>query len=167
MRDETFEQLLMEEVRLVFRYLQKMGASKEDAEDIVQDTLCKTIKNIEAIDGDKIRAWLFKVAINSYYNLYNKNKKRSSIPLNELHNFKISTESAEDYILTEEKRRAIQKALDSLKPSYRELLIFKYVLDLSYKDIATALEIKEEKVKIYLYRARNKFKEIWEGSNLE
>ncbi|MDW7673810.1 MAG: sigma-70 family RNA polymerase sigma factor [Bacillota bacterium] len=157
---------MLEEVKLVFKHLLKMGASKEDAEDIIQETLYKTIKYIDSIDRDKVRAWLFKVAINSYYNLYNKNK-RSSISVNALQDFTVLTETPEDYIITEEKRKAIQRAFELLKPSYRELLVFKYVLDLSYKEIANILEMKEEKVKIYLYRARNKFKEIWEGLSLE
>ncbi|KJS79987.1 MAG: RNA polymerase subunit sigma-24 [Peptococcaceae bacterium BICA1-8] len=165
MRDETLEQLLLEEAKLVFKHLIKMGASKEDTEDIIQETLYRTIKNIDGIDRDKMRAWLFKVAINSYYNLYNK-EKRSIISVSDLQNLIVLTESTEDYIITEEKRRAIQRALDLLKPSYRELLIFKYVTELSYKDIASILEMKEEKIKVYLYRARNKFKEIWEGLNL-
>ncbi|WP_227763509.1 RNA polymerase sigma factor [Zhaonella formicivorans] len=167
MRDETLEQLLLKEANLVFKYLIKMGASKEDAEDIVQETLYKTIKNIDAIDGHNMRAWLFKVAINSYYSLYNKKKKQSTIAADHLQNLKMLTESTEDYCITEEKRKVIQKALDLLKPSYRELLIFKYVMELSYRDIANLLETSEEKVKVYLYRARNKFKEIWEGLNLE
>lgn len=166
MRDETLEQLLMEEVKLVYKYLKKMGTSKEDAEDIVQETIYMTFKNIDSIDKNKIRAWLFKVAINNYYNLYNKKKKQNSILFDESENLKIFNESTEDNLLTQEKKRYIEKALDLLKPSYKELLILKYVLDLSYKDIARIFDMKEEKTKTYLYRARNKFKEIWEGLDL-
>jgi RNA polymerase sigma-70 factor (ECF subfamily) len=167
MQEETLEELLLQEAKVVFKYLIKKGASKEDAEDIIQDTLYKTIKNIDAIDVGKVRPWLFKVAINSYYSLYNKNKKQSNLSANDLESLKILTESTEDYFISEERKKNIQQALDLLKPYYRELLVLKYIMDLSYKDIANTLEINEEKVKVYLYRARNKFKEIWEGSNLE
>lgn len=74
MQDGKIEDLLFDEAKLVFKYLLKMGASKEDAEDIVQDTLYRTIKQIDSIHEDKVRAWLFKVAINNYYNLYHKRK---------------------------------------------------------------------------------------------
>lgn len=163
MKEETLEQLLLEEVKLVYKYLKKMGASKEDAEDIVQETIYITFKNIDAIDKNKIKAWLFKVALNNYYNLYNKKKKQNNDSLNYLEIQKIFYESTEDNVLIKEKRMYIEKALDLLKPSYKELLIFKYVMDLSYRDIASILDMKEEKIKTYLYRARNKFKELWEG----
>lgn len=166
MRNETLEHLLLEEVKMLYKYLKKMGASKEDIEDIVQDTIYMTFKNIDSIDSNKIKAWLFKVAINNYYNLYNKKKKQNIISLNAIENIRIFDEGTEDYVIIEEKKRYIEKALDLLKPSYKELLILKYVLDLSYKDIASIFDMKEEKIKTYLYRARNKFKEIWEGLDL-
>ncbi len=162
MENETLEQLLLDEVKIVFKYLIKMGALKEDAEDIVQETLYKALKNIDAIPQDRIRAWLFKVAINSYYNLYSK-KKRSREYIDALPNRELFAESAEDQMVSKERNNEIYKALDLLKPSYKNLLVLKYFLDLSYKDIAEILEISETNVKVYLYRARNKFKEIWEG----
>ena len=38
-------------------------------------------------------------------------------------------------------------------------------MDLSYKGIANILETSEQNVKVYLYRARNKFKETLEGES--
>ncbi len=162
MENETLEQLLLEEVKVIFKYLLKMGASKEDAEDIVQETLYKALKNIDAIHHDKVRAWLFKVAINSYYNLYSK-KKRSIKYIDALPNMELFTESAEDEMVSKECNNEIYKALDLLKPSYKNLLVLKYFIDLPYKDIADILEISESNLKIYLYRARNKLKKILEG----
>lgn len=162
MDNETLEQLLLDEVKVVFKYLIKMGASKEDAEDVVQDTLYKVLKNLDAIHQDKIRAWFFKVAINSYYNLYGK-KKRSNEYIEALPNIEFFAESVEDQMVSKERNNEIYKALDLLKPSYKNLLVLKYFMDLPYKDIADILEMSETKVKVYLYRARNKLKEIWEG----
>ncbi|MEA1962285.1 MAG: sigma-70 family RNA polymerase sigma factor [Bacillota bacterium] len=162
MKNETLEELFVDEMKVIFKYLIKMGASKEDAEDIVQETLYKALKNIDAIHQDKIRAWLFKVAINSYYNLYSKNK-RSNEYIDVMPNMELFAESAEDKIVSKEQNNEIYRALDLLKPSYKNLLVLRYFLDLPYKDIADILEMSESNVKVYLYRARNKFKAIWEG----
>lgn len=59
------------------------------------------------------------------------------------------------------------QALNELKPAYKNLLVLKYFMDVSYKEIGTILEMSEQKVKVYLYRARNKFKEIWEEKHNE
>ncbi|WP_242824718.1 RNA polymerase sigma factor [Clostridium celatum] len=57
--------------------------------------------------------------------------------------------------------KEIREILNNLKEEYRSLLLFKYELDLSYKEIGLLLGINEATVKTYLYRARNKFKEEW------
>ena len=167
MGDESLEQLLIEEIKIVFKYLIKIGASKEDAEDIVQETLYKTIKNIDSIEEDKITAWLFRVSMNSFYNLYSKNKRYSSTPIENLHEIITDSKSSEDVVITRERKQEVYEVLDKLNSSYKKLLILKYFMDLSYKDIAEMLEISEHQVKIYLYRARNKFKGIWEEARHE
>lgn len=165
MKDETLESLLINEMKVIFKYLIKIGAKKEDAEDIVQDTIYKAIINIDSINEGKIVSWLFKVSINSYYNLYNKNKKQNKyvIALDDAMSTKLVNDTfTEEQVLNEEYREYVNKALNLLKPSYKNLLVLKYFMSLSYKDISNLLDISEDKVKTYLYRARNKFKEVWE-----
>lgn len=170
MKDESLENILINETKVIFKYLIKLGATKEDAEDIIQDTVCKAIIYIDSIDGDKIISWLFKVAINQYYSLYNKNKKYKNYGLkleNEtLNKFATETLTDED-LLNKELGKYIEDTLDLLKPSYKNLLLLKYYMGLSYKEISKLLGLKESQIKTYLYRARNKFKEIWEELNYE
>lgn len=167
MKNETLESLLINEMKVIFKYLIKIGAKKEDAEDIVQDTLCKAIINIESMNKDKIVSWLFKVSINSYYNLYKKHKKEDKyISLDDVVLGKLTDNTfTEEQILNEEYKEYVNIALNSLKPSYKNLLVLKYFMDLSYKEISKLLDISEDKVKTYLYRARNKFKIVWEELN--
>ena len=163
MANEKIEDLLIKEMGIINKYLMKMGASKEDAEDIVQDTLCKAIEYADSLQGAKVSSWLFKVAINRYYNLYNK-KKREHIGLddNVISNL-YSDGVLESHVLNEELKKNIEKVLGSLKESYKNLIIFKYFMDSSYKEIGDILDLDENQVRTYLYRARNKFKEKWEG----
>jgi RNA polymerase sigma-70 factor, ECF subfamily len=167
MKDEDLEDLLLEESKAVFKYLIKIGASKENAEDIIQETLYKTLKNIDSIDGDKIRAWLFKVAINAYYNMFNSNKKHTNLSHEDIQSLELLTESIEGAYIKKVKKQDIHRALNMLKPSYKNLIVLKYFLNMSYKDIGDIMEISDEKVKVYLYRARNKFRKVWEEFNNE
>jgi len=52
---------------------------------------------------------------------------------------------------------------EKLNITDKNLLILKYDIKLTYKEISNLLDISEEKVKTYLYRARNNFKKNWEG----
>ncbi len=61
----------------------------------------------------------------------------------------------EDSLLRKETASEVLNCLHGLKESYRELLFLKYEMELSYKEIGTLLELPEQNVKTYLFRARN------------
>lgn len=163
---KKIEQILMNEMVVIYRYLMKMGASKEDAEDLVQDTVCKAIEYLDSLDEEKISSWLFKVTINGYYNLYK--RKKVSVSLDEQAIFFLRSEDkVVKSVLDREQIEQVQQVLGSLKESYRTLIVMKYFMDLSYKEIGRILDFDESKVKTYLFRARNKFRQVWERSTDE
>ncbi|SKC88243.1 RNA polymerase sigma factor [Maledivibacter halophilus] len=170
MKNESLENFLIDEMKIVFKYLIKIGVNKEDVEDIIQDTICKAIVNIDAIDEEKISSWLFKVSINSYYNLYNKRKrqrkKKEELRESDIVNL-CNHLLTEEYVISKERKHYVHKVLSSINPSYRNLLILKYFMDLSYKEISKLIDISEGNVKTYLYRARKEFKKEWEALKYE
>ena len=133
-------------------------------------TLLKAIIYLEAIEPDKISSWLFKVALNSYKDLCRKNKK---LPLSLLESEDILNNMSavdylpENYVLNGEKKKQVVQVLDKLSPIYKNLLVLKYALELSYREIAEVLDINEKTVKTYIYRAKRKFKNIWKELNYE
>lgn len=170
MNNEILEKLFTSKITIIYRYLVKIGCSHTDAEDIVQDTLYKAIFYLEAIDSDKLTSWLFKVALNRYYDLCRKNKKLSSASLeseNVLKNMLAVGYLPENYVLDSEKRKQVVRVLDELNPVHKNLLVLKYVVGLSYHKIAEVLDINEQTVKTYIYRAKQKFRHIWEELNYE
>ena len=158
---EKLEEVLINEIKVVFKSLIKMGVAKEDAEDIAQNTICKALNYIDSIDSRTARAWLFRVALNEFYNICRKNKKNICININDIDILDLLTESAENAVINSEKVKDIRDTLDKLQPAYRDLLILKYIIGFSYRNISEFTGYSGDKVKIYLYRARNKFKELW------
>lgn len=63
MNDSVMEKKLNEKLSFIYAYLLKMGASKEDAEDIIQDTAYKFLLYIDSMNIKNIESWLFRVAI--------------------------------------------------------------------------------------------------------
>lgn len=82
MNDSMMEKKLNEILKFVYSYLIKMGASKEDAEDIIQDTAYKFLQYIDSVQIDNIQSWLFRVAVNKYYDLSRKKSKGILTKLN-------------------------------------------------------------------------------------
>ncbi|MER2190812.1 MAG: RNA polymerase sigma factor [Solibacillus sp.] len=150
---QPWEGLLLQHAEEVFRYLRKIGATKEDAEDAVQEAIMKTIECIAQIELTHLRAWLYKVAIHRYYTLYKKQKK--SIYLTDDDAALLTSNiSIEADFLTKERQTTIYNALQKIQPNFQQLLIMKYFSELSYKDMAAILDVSEPHIKTYLQRAR-------------
>ncbi|RAZ73443.1 MULTISPECIES: RNA polymerase sigma factor [Caryophanaceae] len=157
MGDTLMDQKLYDYLKIVKNYLMKMGASKEDAEDIVQDTAYKFILYIDSISHKNVEGWLFRVAVNGYYDLYRKRSRRQAIALK--FNFQQLFEefTPEEAVLQNERKEDVDMVLKKLKPKHQQLLLLKYSLDLAIRDIAELYEMKEDSVKTTLYRARKEF----------
>lgn len=157
MSDSMMDQKLYNHLQIVKSYLMKMGASKEDAEDIVQDTAYKFILYIDSISHRNVESWLFRVAVNGYYDLYRKRSRRQTIDLK--FNFQQLFEefTPEQAILQKEAREDVDGVLKKLKPKHQQILLLKYSLELAIREIAVLYEMKEDSVKTTLYRARQEF----------
>ncbi len=159
--------LYKKQYKIISLYLIKCGCSVSDAEDIVHDSFIKAIEYLEGVKVNDVSSWLFRVAVNKYKNFNKRKKIINTVLINEESFYEqIAQEfTVEGEILSKEISAEIRGTLNGLKEEYRSLLILKYDMELSYKEIGLLLGINEDSVKTYLYRARNKFKEEWRKSN--
>ncbi|MCA0757180.1 RNA polymerase sigma factor [Paenibacillus sp. N4] len=160
MEPGQLHQLLQPKLTEIKKYLIRLGAAPSDAEDIVQDTVYKAFLYIGSIEANKFSAWLYKVAINRYYDLCRR-KKWIQVPIDSVDI--PDSELPEDKLLQKEKREEIEAVLDDLLPHHKQLLIMKYELELSYQEIAELLGVKIEQVKSTLYYARKQFQKRYRG----
>ena len=144
-----------------------MGASREDAEDIIQETLYKALQNLESLIPGKVKAWLFKVSINCFYNICRKRKSVISLEVLEATD-KLFYESYINFESTKiEMRIRVREILNKLKDSQKSILILKYYVGLSCRDISKLFGTDENTIKTSLYRARKTFKKLWEDNQYE
>lgn len=68
-----------------------------------------------------------------------------------------------DDVIQQEEYRALYKAISLLKDSYKEAVTLYYFDGLSVKEVADIIGIGVDNVKIQLYRARMKLKELLEN----
>ncbi|GAB6990401.1 RNA polymerase sigma factor [Paenibacillus pini] len=162
MNNDEFIKQLMQRGKIIKHYLVRIGANPADAEEIVQDTLLKGLSNIDSIEPAKFMAWLFKVATNKYYDLYRKEVKRGkSVPIDLVSI--IDDHSPESSYLQREKSQEVRGLLNQIPLKYKQVLILKYEMGLTYDEIGRLMNLKSERIKTDLYRARNLFKKIYEG----
>ncbi|MFJ7994979.1 RNA polymerase sigma factor [Peribacillus frigoritolerans] len=155
MNDYMMGKKLNEILKFVYSYLLKMGASKEDAEDIVQDTAYKFLQYIDSVTNTQ--SWLFRVAVNQYYDLTRKKSRRKEILLKfNIHEL-FEEDTPEIALLQSELVKDTHELLKRLKPKYRQLLLLKYSTGLKINEIAELYGMKEGSVKTILHRARKEF----------
>ncbi|MGD6779804.1 MULTISPECIES: RNA polymerase sigma factor [Bacillaceae] len=139
----------------IYQKLCSMGANPEDAKEIVQESLYRAFLNIDGINSKAFKSWLFKVAINQYYDLY---RRKSKSTLIEFEDYLLESEESlvEEILIKKEKKAEYEQVLLQLKPLERKLIKMKYEGGFTYKEISEHLNVKESNVKTYLYRARKK-----------
>jgi RNA polymerase sigma factor (sigma-70 family) len=169
MEHELLHHLYKQYMKKIYIYLRKIGCSRLDAEDIVQDTFIKAIDYADSISPAKIQAWLFRVAINRYYDLCRNNKKTTYVSINDDHVFTLllSQADTEEIVLTLERKQQMQLIINQLKPDFQHVLLLKYVMEMSIKEMAEITDKKENTIKVQLLRARKAFKHYWEEQSYE
>jgi len=155
-RKNELEQLYQEYAKSLYYFLLKMSGSVHIAEDLVQETFVRATVSLSFYKEEDVRAWLFKVARNTYLDEWRKQKRRRTIPFAQLF-WKDDMLSPyglpEVDILRHEETEDIQSLLKFLPENYRTIL---YLREYTYQELQEALELTEGQVKILLHRARKR-----------
>lgn len=158
----TFNNLIERFRQPLTRAAYHLCGNKEASLDIVQETLLDAYKGYHTLrEQDKAGAWLYSIlrrkAI-SFYKAQNA-EERTINELAFLNNHNNNSSEVFDIYVEE---------INKLPEEDREILAGKYLLDLSYSEIAEALGIKEGAVRVRSFRAKMKLREFFSnnGSNI-
>lgn len=154
--NDAFGKKLQQKLHLVYLTLIKMGVSKEDAEDITQETAIRFLQYIDGIEVEFAQAWLFRVAINKYYDSLRREKTREKYILSFDTSDLFEFDTPEQLLLQKEFLNNIQTVLSKMKPKEAELLLLKYSADFSLKEIASVFQTSDKTIKTQLARAKQK-----------
>jgi RNA polymerase sigma-70 factor (ECF subfamily) len=143
----------------LLRFLVCLGLSRDEAQDVVQETFLRLHRHLTAGGGqDNIRGWVFRVAHNQARNRQGSYHRRFGEPL-DLHLDSIPDETTpERMVLEEEKFRRLEKALASLTESERDCLLLR-AAGLRYREIGETLGIPTSTVGDTVERAIRKLTE--------
>lgn len=152
----SFAALVEEHQDRLRGFLYRYTRSKQDAEDLAQDTFVKAYRNLHRYDSRySFTTWLYTIARRTAYNHYRDTKRTEPIEFEVI----AASDAAPDEEATQGDERAwIWEATKSLKPDFREALALKYVEDRSVEEIARIMGKSQTNVKIILFRARNQLK---------
>lgn len=145
----------------IYRYLFFLTKSEMDAEDLMQETFIVAIKNINKFKGESsLNTWLFAIARNLYLNWIRKQQKNKHINIDSVSDFLHDKKQCENQIIEKESTIEIFNTIILLKEEYREILLFRLVEELSFKEIGNILGKSETFVRVKFHRGKIKLQEL-------
>lgn len=170
-KEQEFLEAYDEYARAVYRHVRLRVGRLEDAEDIAAQTFMKTWEYLSL--GKHIlrmKPFLFRVANNLIIDWY-RAKGSQPLPLEEIENEnedrEMEDKKFEAAIDARGDVQALERALLELEPSYRDVLVLKYVEGYEVKEIAKKLGVSENVVYVRVHRGRKKITEIMKLSTYE
>nr|WP_202441457.1 sigma-70 family RNA polymerase sigma factor [Bacillus thuringiensis] len=154
--DEIMNKYGQEVLQLVYSYVN----NKEVAEDLTQDIFVKCYKSLHTYKGNSnLKIWLWRIAINhckdylkSWYN------KKVIVTEDDFTYMESQKESVEQTVIQNAEDRELASAVMSLPIKYREVIYLFYYEELSIKEVATVIEVKENTIKTRLKKAKELLK---------
>jgi RNA polymerase sigma-70 factor, ECF subfamily len=158
---QALERLLRKHEPAVYRFGMRMCREREDAQDVLQETLLAAVRTLPEFRGAaSISTWLFTIA-RSFCIKKRRTSKHAPEHLHSLESEPLVTAAVADARRGPEEEtagRQLQAALDeaigALDPMYREVLLLRDVEGLTAPEVAEVLGLTVEAVKSRLHRAR-------------
>ncbi|PCE65036.1 RNA polymerase sigma factor [Sediminicola luteus] len=156
--EQHFVALLEENQNIVHKVCSLYTHDQDAHKDLFQEITIQLWKAYPKFRGDsKFSTWMYRVALNTAITLYRKSKKRVRTQDYDSVIFKIKTE---DYDPTEEQQlKLMYKAIRQLN-DIDKALVFLYLEDKNYKEIAETMGISEVNARVKMNRVKNKLRTI-------
>jgi RNA polymerase sigma-70 factor (ECF subfamily) len=159
----SFEEAFAAHHGLVYRYAYALTRDRALAEDVTQEVFLRLHGLLEpAQRGGLLRAWLLRVTANVARNLM-RTRRRAAV---RDESFAVemlqasNSETPDEALARKAEIEGAQRALSKLKEPLRSCLLLRHE-GLSYREIATALGLKESGVGSLIVRGRNKFMKLY------
>lgn len=168
---ETVQKILTGNERALYTYyrtfspkllafIKKKTSSKEDAEEILQDTLLSSLDALRDFTFKcSLSTFLHAIAKNKIIDFYRKRKLKkilfSQVP--RLEAFLSTFLGPEDDLEKKQTRLSFEKALKSLSPKYQKILTLKYFEGKTVRQITKEFRVSFKSAESMLFRARSAF----------
>lgn len=151
-------------VERIYRFVYFKVSGREEAEDIVSEVFAA---GWDYLSGGRerqvksFRALIYKIARNKVVDCYRARAAQATVPLSEAGDIAVYDKQYEQIAANEDARKALS-ALKKMKREYHEIVVLKYVEEMSAAEIAEVLGKSPTNVRVTLHRAVKILKKILE-----
>jgi RNA polymerase sigma-70 factor, ECF subfamily len=159
--DAAFTELVEQYSPRLRYFLRKLLASADGAEDALQDVWLDVFRHLPRLaDPQALKAWLYRIARDRAFGRLRK-AKRLEQPLDEASVVDPAAPDENDFSAVDAAR--IHAALDELPPEQREVLVLRFLEEMSYEEIARVVGCQLGTVRSRIYYGKRALKRALES----
>lgn len=142
----------------LYRLALRITLDKAEAEDIVQETLVRVWENSrQGFDRKSIKAFSLTVCRNLALDTARR-AGHGNVTIDE--DIEQLAAGMTDHSDAKERLALVRKLMDSLPEVQRSIMELRDIEGMTYQEIAEVMDISDSQVKVYLFRARNKIRDM-------
>ena len=138
------------------RYARALVGDRDGADDLVQDTLERAVRKFHLWRPGDLRAWLFSIMHNVFVNQLKARRIAPDVEIDDSFAAPVSSVTGLDL-------QDLQRAMGTLAPEQREVVLLIALEDMSYADVSRALGIPMGTVMSRLSRGRERLRRAMSG----
>jgi len=148
----------------LFHMSYRMLNSRQEAEDVVQDTFLRVYKNLDRYDlSMKFSTWIYRIATNLCIDRLRRRRPTYSLDAESSEHEGLDGYSMlpsdnitpESELIITDTQRIIREAMEGLPPKYKSIMILRYIRDLSLQEISEIVDMPVTTIKTRVHRGRD------------
>jgi len=172
--EAAYEELLHRFQQPVYALAFRLLNEPSDASDVVQEVFLKVFRNVGSFRGQSsLKTWMYRITVNEAHNArrwFFRHRREIDLDTGspESKDWKESIpdngRSPYDETLDGERHAMIEAALDRINPAFRDAVVLRDIMDLSYEEVTEVLGVSLGTVKSRILRGREALREELAGS---
>jgi RNA polymerase sigma-70 factor (ECF subfamily) len=146
---EAFGMLYDEYVDQIFRYVYYKVGNLTESQDLTGQTFLKAFENIDSYEMRDVAfsSWLYRIAHNLVVDFFRRESKRESVPIDDQPPTPSTRGNPVETVLADLESERLYKAMHKLTHNQREVLVLKFIDNLSNAQVAEIMGISVGAVK--------------------
>ena len=145
-KTSLFENYINENIDAAYRFAFTYAKNKEDAEDILNESVVKALRSINSLrDPEKIKPWFYRIIANTALTHIKSRQKIVYLEYEDMENL--------DSVTDDYSNLNFNELIEKLDPKYKSIIVLRFFENMTIQEVASVLALNENTVKTRLYKA--------------
>jgi RNA polymerase sigma-70 factor (ECF subfamily) len=158
---ERFERIVLPHLDDAYTLARYLLRDEHDAQDVVQDAVLRALRYFDGYREGDARSWLLAIVRNCCLTWHRRHRNdKLVVPFAEATEQLSDPHEADTLAIDGSERGRLERAVSSLPPEFREVIVLREIEELSYKEISEVVGVPIGTVMSRLARARKRLASV-------